>query len=169
MSKTLDLEDRSEDVLYVLGLVVPRARELYEGMEDFEAPFLQERLEVSGEITDSNLYDVAFEEFKKYASLSVSSRQPLGMTSPEVDSVWHQFILFTKAYEAFCNDNLDGTFLHHSPYIVGESEKTISEHARNMNLAYGAVFGEAPSIWGNFEASTSPCDGCSSSDGGCSS
>jgi len=38
----------------------------------------------------------------------------VAMPSEIVDVLWHEFILFTRAYETFCNQAL-GRFLHHTP------------------------------------------------------
>ena len=43
----------------------------------------------------------------------------LGMMSAEVDNLWHTFLLFTKEYQAFCND-MFGKFIHHCPKIDKE-------------------------------------------------
>jgi hypothetical protein len=40
--------------------------------------------------------------------------QFVSMPSQAVDTAWHEFILFTREYEDFCN-NAMGHFLHHSP------------------------------------------------------
>jgi len=38
----------------------------------------------------------------------------VSMPSQVVDVAWHEFILFTKKYDQFCNEAL-GRFLHHTP------------------------------------------------------
>jgi len=40
--------------------------------------------------------------------------QMIAMPSQVVDVAWHEFILYTKHYEDFCNKAL-GRFLHHTP------------------------------------------------------
>ena len=159
---------KSLELLTSPSIFVPKAKELYFGMQDFEAPYLQERLETKSDVKGVTAYETAFDEFKKYASLSVSTDKPLAMTSPEVDEVWHQFILFTRQYESFCEDRLGGTFLHHSPYRANVEAEVVEAHTKNIQAAYEAAFGEAPELWRDFQASMSPCDGCSQSDGGCS-
>lgn len=42
------------------------------------------------------------------------SRQMVSMPSQAVDVAWHEFILFTRAYDSFCKQAL-GRFLHHTP------------------------------------------------------
>lgn len=41
-------------------------------------------------------------------------RRRVSMPSQVVDDAWHEFILFTRAYEQFCRQTL-GHFLHHTP------------------------------------------------------
>ena len=43
-----------------------------------------------------------------------ASRQMVAMPSQAVDVAWHEFILFTRGYRAFC-DRVIGRFLHHTP------------------------------------------------------
>jgi len=37
------------------------------------------------------------------------------VTSPDIDAMWHTFLLFTKDYRQFCTDYL-GTFIEHEPF-----------------------------------------------------
>lgn len=48
--------------------------------------------------------------FRLYALNST----PLAMPSQLVDALWHEFILDTRAYQAFCQQAF-GRFLHHTP------------------------------------------------------
>ena len=41
----------------------------------------------------------------------------VAMPSEAVDAMWHEFILFTRAYGAFC-DRAFGRFLHHTPTVA---------------------------------------------------
>lgn len=41
-------------------------------------------------------------------------RRLVAMPSQVVDDAWHEFILFTRAYESFCRKGL-GRYLHHTP------------------------------------------------------
>ena len=43
-----------------------------------------------------------------------SNRQFVAMPSQAVDALWHEFILHTQAYKAWCHSAL-GFFLHHTP------------------------------------------------------
>lgn len=46
-----------------------------------------------------------------------SGFQPVAMPSQVADDLWHEFILYTRAYEQFCNRAF-GRFLHHTPAAV---------------------------------------------------
>ena len=45
---------------------------------------------------------------------NIAGKTMVSMPSKVVDVAWHEFILFTKQYEQFCNKAL-GRFLHHVP------------------------------------------------------
>jgi hypothetical protein len=52
-----------------------------------------------------------------------SGRRYVSMPSQVADDLWHEFILFTRHYEAFCQGAF-GRFLHHAPAVtVGSSER----------------------------------------------
>jgi hypothetical protein len=46
------------------------------------------------------------------------------MPSQVADDLWHEFILYTRDYDAFCRRAFGG-FLHHTPAVV------LSEHRKN--------------------------------------
>lgn len=46
----------------------------------------------------------------------------IAMPSQVVDDLWHEFILYTKAYDAFCGKAFGG-FLHHTPAVVLSADK----------------------------------------------
>lgn len=47
----------------------------------------------------------------------LSGRQFVSMPSQVVDDLWHEYILYTRHYEAFCKRAF-GRFLHHTPAVV---------------------------------------------------
>ncbi len=52
-----------------------------------------------------------------------SGRQFVSMPSQVADDLWHEFILFTRHYDAFCRGAFGG-FLHHTPAVaVGSGNK----------------------------------------------
>jgi len=77
--------------------------------------------------------DLVLEQMREYfhlCNISMGKRQRVGMPSKVVDEAWHEFILFTKQYESFCNRAF-GTFLHHKPATAMVNEKVGSESLRN--------------------------------------
>ena len=51
-----------------------------------------------------------------------SGRQFVSMPSQVVDDLWHEFILYTRHYEAFCEQAF-GRFMHHTPAVVLAAEQ----------------------------------------------
>jgi hypothetical protein len=110
--------------------------------------------------------DEAITEFRKFLTLIYLGYRGLGMTSKQVDEVWHTAILFTEDYMAFCQD-VFGFYLHHRPNT--ELTPVPSSAGPKFREAYLAVFGgPIPDIWG-FENSqcaeslckVSECQNCS--------
>jgi hypothetical protein len=56
----------------------------------------------------------------------------LGMPSKAVDEAWHEFILMTREYQAFC-DGAFGKYLHHSP-VATMSESMDETLARTVRV-----------------------------------
>lgn len=46
-----------------------------------------------------------------------SGHQYVAMPSQVADELWHEFILYTRAYQAFCKEAF-GSFLHHTPAVA---------------------------------------------------
>lgn len=46
-----------------------------------------------------------------------SGRRFVSMPSQAVDDLWHEFILYTRQYQAFCQQAF-GRFMHHTPAVV---------------------------------------------------
>ena len=59
----------------------------------------------------------------------LSGRRFVSMPSQAVDDLWHEFILYTKGYEAFCHRAF-GRFLHHTPAVVLGDEQQNNEGLR---------------------------------------
>lgn len=51
-----------------------------------------------------------------------SGRQFVSMPSQVADDLWHEFILYTRHYDAFCKEAF-GRFLHHTPAAVLSKDK----------------------------------------------
>lgn len=62
----------------------------------------------------------ASRELAKFLLLCAKSDAPLA-PSEEVDDVWHDFVLHTREYHAFCRDQI-GRFIHHVPSEVPDQQ-----------------------------------------------
>lgn len=126
-------------------------------------PFSQvrEKILLEGSVPEGTV-DEAIAEFRKFLCLFAMGYRGMGMTSREVDEVWHTFILFTKDYAQFCEQTL-GVFLHHQPGIP--SQPLGKEPRRRFIEAYRAEYGDIPEIWAKdgeqcFNTCTTPSTNC---------
>jgi hypothetical protein len=91
-----------------------RARDAF--IDDYEFPRgIRERVRKRyPQLSDGEL-DLVFDALREYFHLCrKAGRRLLAMPSQVVDVAWHEFILFTRNYDAFCRKSL-GRFLHHTP------------------------------------------------------
>lgn len=58
-----------------------------------------------------------------------SEKRYVSMPSKVADELWHEFILYTKDYQAFCKKAF-GDFLHHTPAVVLSGERKSNEGLR---------------------------------------
>ena len=66
------------------------------------------------EVKDQQLVARALRQF--FLAYHKSGYRRVAMPSQVVDDLWHEFILFTREYRAFC-DYAFGRFLHHTPAV----------------------------------------------------
>lgn len=75
-------------------------------------------------LTDKECQLVAHGLRQFFLAYQKSGRKFVSMPSQVVDDLWHEFILFTKNYEAYCRKAF-GTFLHHTPAVaLGRAQQT---------------------------------------------
>lgn len=116
---------------------------------DFDQP--QADYSFSIRLADENFWTEEFTqqailEYKKFMYLAAISDQ---MVSPSeiIDKVWHEHLVFTKSYEAFCR--VLGKQIHHIPstHQKGEFQK-FQEAKQHTQKIYQEDFGEQPfAIW----------------------
>ena len=86
-------------------------------------PGLYERLRKKRpdlELKDCQLVARALRQF--FLAYLTSGRRFVSMPSQVTDDLWHEFILYTKAYQSFC-DKAFGRFLHHTPAVALGSDQ----------------------------------------------
>jgi hypothetical protein len=106
----------------------------------FEAPYLVEKLLKDRIVTSESEARLLFREVKRYFFLTRSDQSRIWeMHSLRVDEVWHQFVLFTRQYFAFCN-RYYGAYLPHSPSNAPEAP--IKGSAGALPVATFGEFGD---------------------------
>ncbi|MGZ4789528.1 MAG: glycine-rich domain-containing protein [Terriglobales bacterium] len=117
---------------------------------DYEAPFVIEKLVKERFVDTVEDASALFTEVKRYLVLChVDRTKTWKMDSLSVDEAWHQFVLFTAEYSAFCTKYF-GRYRHHAP---SNSPPTGFAHAPEATLAefgdrYREIFGiELPQVW----------------------
>ncbi|MFA5983021.1 MAG: hypothetical protein WC782_03305 [Methylococcaceae bacterium] len=71
--------------------------------------------------------DLVFVALRDYFYICLKARHRMvSMPSQIVDDAWHEFILFTRSYEFFCNKALK-RFLHHTPAEAMSSQVIAQE------------------------------------------
>ena len=135
--------------------ITPDQLAMLQRLDDADFPYVREKLLAHGKIPDHEVDEAIF-EFKRYMALAALSDKTLGMVSPLVDEVWHQFILFTRHYTKFCQE-VFGYYVHHLP---ATSYTPLTPGAgRNLVSEYEAYFGPVTRLW------ASGSDDCSASTG----
>lgn len=97
-------------------------------------------------------------EVLRFLSLIVASGRVL--TPPhQLDLAWHEFILFTKVYAAWCQKHLN-RFVHHMP--GGSTEENRSQLRQTLKW-YNLTFGTPPvRYWGDhgYLSEAADCGAC---------
>lgn len=77
-------------------------------------------------LSDDQLSEVMHGLRQYFQLCNDAARETVSMPSRVVDVAWHEFILFTQAYEKFCQYGI-GRFLHHTPVEGMVSATTLEE------------------------------------------
>ena len=89
-------------------------------------------------------------EYKKFVYLGVTSNFNV-TPSKVIDQVWHQHILFSKAYRMFCADVIENQFDHNPELLPFNSQTSIysAQYGDTLQL-YKKEFNTSPpaDIWG---------------------
>ena len=106
---------------------------------------------------DHQLAQSGIREMLRFLWLCSQSGKTLS-PSKLVDDIWHQFILFTQYYGAFCELYL-GRFIHHTP----SADTTHSMHSYALTIRkYLAEFGKPDDFfWNNAGICKNQCGTCS--------
>ena len=116
---------------------------------EFSAPFLVQRLCDLGLAADRERAAALVLEVKRYLWIACAERsRAVPMYSALVDEAWHQFILFTAEYRAFCQ-RFAGHYLHHTPVQRGSGAGGGESPMRfdEFQETYARRFGELSPLW----------------------
>jgi hypothetical protein len=118
---------------------------------DYQAPFLVEKLVKDRVVDTAEEAGALFTEVKRYLVLNqVDRSKTWKMYSLRVDEAWHQFVLFTVEYGAFCNRYF-GHYVHHAPSNApdpGFERRTPEATFAEFGDRYREIFGaDLPDIW----------------------
>ena len=87
---------------------------------------LNETLKSTYPHLNQNQIDLVIKGLREYFHIcNIAGDRMIAMPSQVVDIAWHDFILFTRKYEKFCEKGL-GRFLHHTPAEAMKS-KTVAQ------------------------------------------
>ena len=78
---------------------------------------------------DSALVSRGLRQF--FLAYSRSGKRFVSMPSQVADDLWHEFILYTREYQAFCRRAFGG-FLHHTPAVVLSADRRNNEGLRRV-------------------------------------
>jgi hypothetical protein len=116
-----------------------------------DAPYVREKLLDDGTADSPEEAVLLLREVLRYLVLARADRR-VGwpMFSLRVDAAWHQFVLFTAEYAAFCARAF-GTFVHHAPSnapmpatAAAVPRATFDEFAARYRVLFGE---EVPEVW----------------------
>jgi hypothetical protein len=117
-------------------------------------PAVEARLVTRGIARDAAEAASLLDEVKRFLVLSHRTRGGCPMISLRVDAAWHELLLFTEPYAAFCREHL-GTFMSHDPTVPdappapAPSDTLAGEHpVAAFAEAYEDLFGAPlPPLW----------------------
>lgn len=78
---------------------------------------------------DSALVSRGLRQF--FLAYLMSGNRYVSMPSQVADDMWHEFILYTREYDAFCRRAFGG-FLHHTPAVVLSEHRKSNEGLRRV-------------------------------------
>ncbi len=103
-----------------------RRRERYIENYRFHHSICNKFREKHPQLNDEQLA-LVFRGLRDYFQMCLTAgKRMVAMPSQVVDDAWHEFILFTRAYEKFCDQGL-GRFLHHTPAEAMKSPTAAQE------------------------------------------
>jgi hypothetical protein len=82
------------------------------------------------DLTEEHIISVRIALKDYFHAFNLLSGDKLAMPSKVVDFAWHEFILFTREYDDFCQKAF-GKFLHHTPSQSSKTRSSVNEDVQN--------------------------------------
>jgi len=121
-------------------------------------PIIIDKIEKSCAIKPDRA-QLGLQELVRFLDLIFTSKKSL-TPSLSVDLIWHEFILFTRVYVAFCEQRY-GRYIHHNP----DSSTKKNQTRFNLTLQfYHSTYGEPnPEFWEHeISSNKHQCGSCDS-------
>lgn len=130
------------ELTHTLGLKIQEGGPLEEKLKNAWRPELEssvkERLIDKGIMSDQSFQWYQL-ELKRFFFLSALLKN-VPMYNEKVDAIWHDMILFTKDYAAFCEE-FNGEMIHHTPTNKRTKTEGASEQERAVfEVVYSVLF-----------------------------
>ena len=131
--------------------------EVFERIMAFQMPEFTERL-IKKQGMSPEEAEKVFRETLRFLYLCRQGKKGRFSFAPSllIDEGWHNFILFTKAYQRFCEEYI-GRFIHHEPLLSGKS-------SHKYHTAYQA----AVQLFGSLDIKIWPASGAGACQVACS-
>ena len=143
-NKISSKSDVSEKVSYWLNLVVA------------DAPLLLDKIQKNTPVKQLTEAQQGLQEVLRFIYLCAHSNSTL-TPSVLVDDLWHEFILFTRSYSRFCENQI-GHFVHHQPSADRVNE--LLQYQQTLAL-YEQTFGDCDKFfWPRPQINAAPCGPC---------
>lgn len=113
----------------------------------YEHPEFLRRLQHKLDLTPEQAEEM-FSDLKKFLYLCGTAKVTYGMVpSKPIDNAWHEFIIYTRDYIAFCKQFF-GEYIHHIPknYAIGDPDGRA--YAANTYVLAEKTFGQLSLNWG---------------------
>jgi hypothetical protein len=121
-------------------------------LEAYDLSAVRHRILVEGMLPHA-LVDEAIFEFRRFLALNLVLGRPVGMSSKQVDQVWHACLLFSRLYADLCQQ-VFGQFVHHEPAghepMAAEMGAAVADARSEVQVfeeAYARIFGPLGRLW----------------------
>jgi hypothetical protein len=139
----------------MVAILAPKDSEVsakFEAIEALDLGMVKMKLclpaEKEGKAWSQEEADLCEEQYKRFLKLCVLYPNTDIVPSRQIDEMWHQHILDTRAYERDCQ-SIFGHMLHHFPYFGLRDEQDAQDLADSFSITCALFikhFGQSPPV-----------------------